>query len=219
MQGRCIQHPTAAYERTGLHTVDVAAAETISTPSRISGISSRNYSQTEYYIESRATSSFGHDVEIRYDFGDGTISDWYPQFTWVFHTWNLGTYDVTSQARCADHPEIVSEWGPVYVCEFRELLQGIGDQVIGPTTGNVGVPVEFSVAEVTSNEGHDVEYMYFYRRANTTELVWREYGPSVTQTITWDQAGTYYVRARARCVLHPDVINQTRDQVTIVISP
>jgi hypothetical protein len=219
LQGRCIEHPTATHERLDMAAVEIAESETISTPTRISGIYGSNYSQFEYWVESHATSSFGHDIELRYDFGDGTISDWIPEWTRATHTWDLGTYEVKAQARCADHPTVVSEWNAPLVANFAELLTGIGDRVSGPDAGNVGVPVEFTVGEVTSNEGHAVEYTYYYRRANTSDYIYGDYQPANILSITWDQAGTYYVSARVRCVEHPDVTTQTRLNHIIVISP
>ena len=57
-----------------------------------------------------STSDLGHSVEYRFDWGDGSISNWsaVPQGT---HTWlEAGSRAVKAQARCVDHQEYESLW-------------------------------------------------------------------------------------------------------------
>jgi len=151
LQGRCILHPTATHERVNVHRVTVAASETITAPPRVSGISTGNFSSSDYWIESHATSSFGHALEFRYDFGDGEISGWIPEWTRTTHSWAVGTYDVVAQARCVDHPAIVSEWGTVLTALFREYVHSVGDPA-GPATGITGESSLFTTSGAVSNE-------------------------------------------------------------------
>ena len=219
LQGRCILHPAATHERVNVHRVTVAASETITPPTQVGNISGHVYSSYEYWIDSHATSSFGHLLELRYDFGDGVISDWIPEYTRATHTWALGTYDVVAQARCVEHPDILSEWGVVKTATFKELVSGLG-QATGPTEGVVGVPVAFTATPATNNEGHPIEYRYMYRRFRETEIFYGDWFPTPEGTLTFPDAGTKYVYVQARCIEHPDIMTTySREYVTIVISP
>ncbi|MFC1611669.1 glycoside hydrolase family 20 zincin-like fold domain-containing protein, partial [Myxococcota bacterium] len=57
-----------------------------------------------------AASSLGHDLEYRVDWGDGRVSEWAATAEATV-TWTApGTYSARAQARCVDHPEVVSDW-------------------------------------------------------------------------------------------------------------
>ena len=103
----------------------------------------------------------------------------------------MGTYDVVAQARCVDHPDIVSEWGVVLMATFKEHVVGLGEAT-GPTTGVVGEPIAFSTTGAEYNEGHALEYQFFYRRANTSDYTYGDWNPALEHAITWAASGTYY---------------------------
>lgn len=64
----------------------------------------------------KASNNMGHDLEYQFDWGDGTLSDWYadedPETPVIdVHTWNSGgTYSIKARARCKYHKSIVSNW-------------------------------------------------------------------------------------------------------------
>jgi hypothetical protein len=73
----------------------------------------RGYSNGKSYTYSaQSHSSLYHDVEILFDWGDGTNSGWLPVGeTSASKSWALpGLYSVKAQARCSQHISIVSSW-------------------------------------------------------------------------------------------------------------
>ena len=83
--------------------------ETISTPNRPNGPSSGITGQTLSYSTGGATSSFGHDVEYRFNWDDGDISGWGTSSDTHSYT-STGTFHIRAQARCASHTDKVSSW-------------------------------------------------------------------------------------------------------------
>ncbi len=68
------------------------------------------------------TSSLGHLLECRYDWDDGTFSDWLPQsgFTPSSHAWSaVGVYQVRVMARCIEHPAAESAWSGAHELEYQ----------------------------------------------------------------------------------------------------
>ena len=83
-------------------------SETISTPSTPSGPTSGAVGTSYTYSTGGATSSLGHSVEYRFNWGDGTYSSWSSSAT-ASKSWSSsGTYVVKAQARCATHTDKVS---------------------------------------------------------------------------------------------------------------
>ncbi|MCP4613570.1 MAG: hypothetical protein GY845_33180, partial [Planctomycetes bacterium] len=80
-----------------------------------------------------ANSNMGHTIEYRFDWGDGTFSDWvvfvcdHTQASdcdpvIVTNSWsNEGDYTLRAQARCFMHPDIISDW-----------LEGVEINIVNP---------------------------------------------------------------------------------------
>ena len=61
------------------------------------------------YTASGAESNLGHELDYRFDWGDGSFSEWNGQTQ--EHSWQSeGSYQVKAQARCSEHTQVVSEW-------------------------------------------------------------------------------------------------------------
>jgi elongation factor P hydroxylase len=86
--------------------------ETISTPNRPSGSASGCIDTAYQYSTSGSTSSLGHSVQYRFDWGDGQVSHWLPVgVTAASHTWvSPGTYAIKAQSRCATHTNVLSAY-------------------------------------------------------------------------------------------------------------
>jgi len=83
--------------------------ETVSNPNRPNGPSSGISGQNLSYNTGGATSSFGHNVEYRFNWGDGNLSGWgTPSGTHSYTS--TGTFQVRAQARCKSHTDKVSAW-------------------------------------------------------------------------------------------------------------
>jgi len=85
------------------------SAETVSTPSTPSRPSTGKVGQDLIFSTSGATSSLGHPVEYRFDWGDGSFSNWGSPGQMYAYS-KVGTHTIKAQARCQTHTEIVSAW-------------------------------------------------------------------------------------------------------------
>ena len=98
--------------------------ETISTPSSPGGPFSLHTGNSYSYSTGGSTSNYGHDIEYRFDWGDGVVWDdgtifhvgtsaWSTSTT-ASHTWDWFMAGrgsaIKAQARCATHTSVVSGW-------------------------------------------------------------------------------------------------------------
>ena len=87
-----------------------AIAETISTPSTPSGPMSGTTGSSYSYSTGGSTSSLGHAIQYRFDWGDGTTSDWSSSAT-ASKSWaEPGRYSIKAQARCGSCLTVLSGW-------------------------------------------------------------------------------------------------------------
>ena len=87
-----------------------AMTETISIPSAPSGQTSGTTGSSYSYSTGGSTSSLGHPIQYRFDWGDGTSSDWSSSAT-ASKSWaGPGTYSIKAQARCGSCLTVVSGW-------------------------------------------------------------------------------------------------------------
>jgi len=86
------------------------ATETVSTPTIPSGPTAGIINTSYTYSAGSSSSNLGHSVQYRFDWGDGTYSNW-SSSTSASKSWSsAGTYSVRAQARCATHTSVVSSW-------------------------------------------------------------------------------------------------------------
>ena len=84
----------------------------------------------------------------------------------------------------------------------------------GPVSGTTGVSYSYSTGGSTSSLGHSVEYQFDWKGDGSELSPW---GPAA-QLKTWTVAGTYNVKARARCATHTSVISGWTSGLTVTIS-
>ena len=70
-----------------------------------------------------AYSSAGHDIEVRFSYGDGTVSEWQSGGSvFDFGSWSLpGAYSVQMEARCAVHKSALSGWSVPAVITIADV--------------------------------------------------------------------------------------------------
>jgi uncharacterized repeat protein (TIGR02543 family) len=96
----------------------------------------------------------------------------------------------------------------------------IAETVSTPTTptgsgsGVTGTSYSYSTGGSTSNLGHSVEYQFDWKGDGTDLSAWG----AASQSKTWTVAGTYQVRARARCVSHTGVVSGWSGGFSVTIS-
>jgi hypothetical protein len=90
-------------------TANFVSSETVSMPTGITGAAATFVGKGESYIASGAGSSLGHTLAYRFDWNDGTISDWGSAAQ--SHIWATnGSFAIKSQARCSEDTTKVSIW-------------------------------------------------------------------------------------------------------------
>ena len=92
-------------------SIVASTTETVSTPSTPSGPTTGVEGAAYTYTTGGSTSSLGHSVQYRFDWGDGSMSTWLPVGTTsAAHTWSGGgTYNIRAMARCSVH-YVQSDW-------------------------------------------------------------------------------------------------------------
>jgi len=88
----------------------VGVAEIVTIPNILTGPVRGTVGVAYSYTTGGSTSSLGHPVMYRFDFGDGTYSAW-SSSTSASHFWSYpGTFTIKAQAQCSTDTSIVSGW-------------------------------------------------------------------------------------------------------------
>ena len=196
-------------------TTQAAPPETVSAPNAPTGPATGIENQDLAYNAAGAVSNNGHDLEYRLDWGDGTFSAWVTAA--VQNSWaTAGTYDVKAQARCIQHPEIISDWSAatsvtitVYVAETVSAPNA----PTGPATGTEGQNLSYSCDGAVSNYGDTLQYRFDWSDGSMSN-----WSVAASASRTWAIAGTYEVRAQARCKNHPTVLSDWSSATSVTIS-
>jgi hypothetical protein len=155
-----------------------------------------------------ASSSDGHDLQYSVDWGDDSPLFWLPidnstDSATNTHTWGkLGQKTVTVTVRCVDHPG-VSDVEQKTVTITDQVLETIEDHTLeGPSEGDVGEELEFTVS-ATSSEGHELVYIFDWDDDSETDF---ESLDNVSDTAvvshTWSAPGEYIVEVLVACPEH-----------------
>ena len=110
----------------------------------------------EYSFSTYATDPKNDNMQYRFDFGDGTVSDWSELVTsgttsTVSHIWeNSGEYEIKAQAR--DQYGLLSEWSMKLdvVIELDADLDGLSDNLEIQLGSNINNPEDVTI--ITINE-------------------------------------------------------------------
>jgi hypothetical protein len=205
-QARCALHPEIESGWSPPLAVTIQG-ETAFTPNLEGPLLGGVADDITFSAEYGAT-SLTHPVENRFDWGDGTYSEWAPapgSICSATHAWTaVGTYAVRAQTRCLEHPDVISDW-----TEAINLVISATESISTPTihgaseiTFRLGTWGDLTPTNAVSNMGHAVEYQFDWGNGTLSE--WRN--GSATQVPT-DVEGDFQVRLHARCLEHPDVVS------------
>jgi len=206
-RARCVTHPEILSAWSAAFTVTITdpAVETVGTPDTPSGPAMGETTESLAFTTSVVTSSLGHPVAYTFDWGDGT--DTTMGVNQATHTWTeAGTYDIKVMAYCALHPEIISAWSPTTQVTITVPGETITPPQIPASIADVtGVGEEEWVTcfATSSNLGHALEYRFDLENDGT----FTAWSTNRTLFYTWLTAGTYTIRAQARCIEHPGVVS------------
>jgi len=189
--------------------------ETISTPTTPSGPSGGQLGQSIAFSTGGAVSNLGHRVQYRFDWGDGTLSDW-SSSTEASHTWGgAGSYGVKAQARCGAHPDVVSAWSAEHIVTIGHPPESVSapDIPTGPSANEVGQSLTYTTGGAVSNRGHNVQYRFDW--GDGTQSEWAS---SAIASKSWADPGAYTVKAQARSAANPDVVSGWSQGKGVVIN-
>ena len=136
------------------------------------------------YRTSGSVDDMGHDIQYRFDWGDGTMSDWLDVgIMSAGHTWSsCGPFPVKAQSRCSIDLETESAWSMAlavyipYTVPFTEAF---------PAT-NITLPPNWSVVMPPgqSNMWFITERARAGGEQNEVHCAWRDVDPGTTRLIT-----------------------------------
>lgn len=187
---------------------------TVSTPGRPSGPSSGEVGQSLTYSTGGASCSDGHSVQYWFDWGDGTYSSWSSSTT-ASKSWSSpGTYQVRAQARCSSDSSVVSSWSPSRTVTITAPAHTVStpSRPLGPSSDDVGQLLEYSSGGASCSQGHPVEY-----RFDWGDGTYSSWSSSTSASKAWDSAGTFQVKAQARCARDPAVVSSWSGSLIVTI--
>ena len=180
----------------------VETAEMISAPSVPSGTAGGSLGTSYNYTTGGAASSLGHAVEYRFDWGDGSYSAWSSSAS-ASHSWSAaGTYQVRAQARCGTHTGVVSGWSSAFSVTANVEMISTPSVPSGPAGGQPGTSYSYTTGSAASSLGHAVEYRFDWGDGS-----YSAWSSSASASHSWATAGTYQVRAQARCGTHTGAVS------------
>lgn len=196
-------------------TTVATGIETINPPAAPSGPTTGLENEDLAYTAAGAVSTLGHTLEYQFDWGDGQSSDW--GISTVQHSWpTAGSYNVTARARCAEHTTIVSDWSDtttVAVTAYSAETVSAPSTPSGSATGETGQSISYATGGAVSSDGHAVQYSFDW--GDGTTPVWTT---ALSQPHSWSAAGSYQVKAQARCATHPAIVSEWSAALTVTIS-
>jgi len=117
------------YEIVQSDPISTTIEETISTPNTPTGATSGTLGISYNYSTEGSSSNLGHPIQYRFDWGDGTYSDWSSSAS-ASKSWSsTSTYLVKAQARCEIHTSIVSAWSESLSVNIFPLTYAISGTV------------------------------------------------------------------------------------------
>jgi hypothetical protein len=210
VRARCATHKGVESEWSDVLIVTVGIdCENISEPSLLAGAAGGCPGEPLAFTTAGSVSSCGHDVEYRFDWDDGSYSNWTRSGN-ATHPWtSVGTYHVRSQARCVDHPTRESAWSAEVADVTIDETVSAPDTPSGPSSVCVGEMATYASGGSKSSCNHAVEYFFEWGDGDTDGPV-----ASPAASHAWSLGGTYYVTVRAKCKDH-DVLSDPSPIFTV----
>jgi hypothetical protein len=199
---------------TQFGTYIITAVCSVDTPDRPTGDNEEDVGDITSFTAAGSACINAHSVQYRFDWGDGNISSWGAASR--SHTWNsVGTFSVRAQARCATHTDRVSGWSSAFTITITPPPCTVGTPTTpaGNTTTIVNTNTAFTTGGSTCSNSHSVQYRFDWGNG-----VFSAWGSS-SQSYAWPAAGTFSVRAQARCATHTDRVSGWSAARVVTITP
>lgn len=193
-------------------TVLQTSGETISKPGTPSGETSPLKDVSYTYTTTGATSSLGHVLEYRFNWGDGSSSSWATSKS-ASHSWSTtGSKTVTVTARCKTHNDKTNiSDGLVVTVQAEETISKPGTPA-GETNPVKDINYSYITSGATSNLDHVVEYRFNWGDGSNSS-----WSTTKSASHSWATTGSKNVTVTARCQIHTDKTN-TSDALTVNVT-
>ena len=186
----------------------------VNTPSVPSGTTNGIVNTSYVYSTGGSSCAAGHSVQYRFDWGDGTFSSWSSSII-ASKSWSsAGTYQVRAQARCSVNTGVVSSWSPILSVSISQTCSVNTPSVpSGTTNGIVNTSYVYSTGGSSCAAGHSVQY-----RFDWGDGTYSSWSSSTSASKSWSSAGTYQVKAQARCSVNTGVVSSWSSARTVSIT-
>jgi hypothetical protein len=108
---------------------------------------------------------------------------------------------------------VIGEESSLGLCSGTETVS-VPSIPAGPVSGTTGTSYSYTTGGSTSSLGHQVEYQFDWRGDGSDLSGWG----SATQSKTWSAAGSYNVKAQARCKTDMSIISTWSSAFTVNIT-
>jgi YVTN family beta-propeller protein len=183
------------------HTITISNNNPPDIPSTPNGPSSGQV-DTIYNFTTSSTDPDGDSVSYQFDWGEGILSNWsnfIPSgiILTMSKTWSdTGVYLI--KARAKDRIGAISNWSSSHsIIIFSNNPPNIPSIPAGPVNGNINTLYNFT-ASTTDPDEDSVAYQLDW--GNGIISSWSSFVPSgvmITMSNTWNDTGTYSIKARA----------------------
>lgn len=208
-QARYTVYPEIFSEWSNPTFITIIEPEHVSVPNRPQGTNSGEEGGILTFFTGGASSNLGYSVEYRFDWGDGTFSEW-SSSTQATHIWpEAGIYSIKVEARSTEEPVVVSTSSELFVTISELETISAPSPPEGPASGQKDVVLSFSTGGAVSNLGYSVEY-----RFDWGDGTFSDWSSSHSASHSWQESGMYNVRAQARSVVHSETYSEWSQAVT-----
>jgi hypothetical protein len=174
-----------------------------------------NFTQNQYTLTVSVNPSGGGSVtkspnKSTYVYGDQVILTATANSGYSFGSWSGDASGTASPAN------VTVNSNKAVTANFTAIAETVSTPTTptGSGSGVTGTSYSYSTGGATSNLGHSVEYQFDWKGDGTDLSGWGV----ATQSKSWTVAGTYQVRARARCVSHTGVVSGWSGSFSVTIS-
>ncbi len=187
---------------TGYAVTVTGTDHTVTPPDQVSGPSEGRVGELLTFTVGGGTCSAGHDLMYTVNWGDGTHTSWSYETSYEKTYDAPGVYPVIAEAMCPIHSVIVSDISPVRYVQIVDHWVETPARPDGPETGCVNESLTFTAPPQHCNQEHDVQRQFDW--GDGTQSDWGSH----MRSTSYETAGTYEVRVRARCVEDATVVSE-----------
>ncbi len=196
--------------------VTTCPGETITTPGQLMGPTTGMEYISLSYSTNGSISSCGDDLQYLCDWDDGSPQVW-SDSAGANHIWTLeGAYNIRVKARCQIHTATESDWSPILEVTINPDSFSVTTPLTptGPANGLTDRSYIYSTASSVSTHDGDIEYRFDWGANRLSS-----WSALTSVSNVWDTAGTYNIRAQARCKTHTYVVSEWSDSMQVTINP